>query len=186
KTPDQSSLLGTLSGPQVGTNAAIGGGATVTATDGDIAVDAHENLHMNMTQGGVAAGLAGIGAGIGVMNVASNVSATAGGTLSAGGTLGIHADLFEHVDDLAFAGAAGFVGLGAAVVVVNDSSTTTAALIDNAVVHNADNIDITAHARQNFDEQTIGIAIGAIGGGASFTKLDVENGSAKEVWAYVG
>ncbi|HEX5279640.1 MAG TPA: hypothetical protein VFW28_06150 [Micropepsaceae bacterium] len=184
--PDKAGLGGTLTGPKVGTNAAIGGGAKVTTITGDIDVAAHENLQMNMTEGGVAAGFAGIGAGIGVMNVASNVSATAGGTLSAGGTLGIHADLFEHVDDLAFAGAAGFVGLGAAVAVVNDSSTTTAGLIDDAIVHNAGNIDITAHARQNFSEQTIGVAIGAIGGGASFTKLDVENGSAKEVWAYVG
>ncbi len=110
KTPSSSTLQGTLVGPTVGTNAAIGGGAEVTTNTGDIDVSARENLHMTMTQGGVAIGLAGIGAGIGIMNVASNVSATAGGTLSAGGTLGIHANLYESVDDTAFAGAAGWSG----------------------------------------------------------------------------
>ena len=106
--------------------------------------------------------------------------------MSAGGTLGIHANLYESVDDTAFAGAAGLVGLGAAVVVVNDSSTTTAGLIDNAIVHGASLIDIHASASQHFVERTIGVAIGAIGGGASFTKLNVDNSGATKVKAFVG
>ncbi len=71
-------------------------------------------------------------------------------------------------------------------VVVNDSSTTTAGLIDNAIVHRASLIDIHASASQHFVERTIGVAIGAIGGGASFTKLNVDDSGATEVKAFVG
>ncbi len=182
--PTSGSVTGSLTGPAVGTTASIGA-ATVDA-GGDIDVDAVENVHLTMTQGGVAGGLAGIGAGIGVLTLASNVSATAGGTLSAGDDIDIHASLYEHVDNLAFAGGAGFVGLGAAVSVVNDKSTVTAGLSNNAVVHKADLVDIDANGKQVFDVLTVGVAIGAIGAGASFAKVNVDNGAATEVLAFVG
>lgn len=110
KAPNQTSLGSALIGPTVGTNAAIGGSAQVNTGTGDITVNAVENLHMTTTQGGVAIGGLGIGAGIGVLNIASNVSATAGGTLSAGGAINIHADLYEKVNEVAFAAAGGVIG----------------------------------------------------------------------------
>jgi hypothetical protein len=184
-SPTASGLLNSLNGPSVGTNAAIGGSAIVTA-GGAITVNAVENLQVTLTQGGFAAGVAGLGGGIGVVTIASNVSATAGGTLSAGGALNILSSLYENVDDTAFAGAAGLVGLGAAVVVVTDVSTTTAGLSDNAIVHNASNIDINATANQNITAHTAGAAVAGIGLGASFTKIDVHNDSTTDELAFVG
>ncbi|HEX5500744.1 MAG TPA: hypothetical protein VFX03_16020, partial [Thermomicrobiales bacterium] len=175
--PDALALKGALTGPSVGTNAAIGGSAQVTA-GGHIDVNAAENLQVTLTQGGVALGLAGVGAGIGILNIASNVSATAGGTLSAGAEIAPHASLYENVDDVSFAGAAGLVGLGAAVVVVNDSSTVTAGISDGATIHNASTIDVLAISDQHFSALTVGIAIGGVAGGASFTRINVDNGSA--------
>jgi RTX calcium-binding nonapeptide repeat (4 copies) len=189
KTPNSASLQGSFdaeAGASPGTNATIGGGAEVTATSGNIIVNAVENLHMTMTQGGVAVGLAGIGAGVGVLNVASNVSATAGGTLSAGGAINVHANLYENIDDLSFAGTLGLIALGGAVVVVNDTSTTTASIADNAIIHKATTIDVQAAAEQHLSGLTVGVNVGAIGAGASFTKIDVHNDSATDVLARVG
>ncbi|UUZ54402.1 hypothetical protein LP419_39645 [Massilia sp. H-1] len=61
-----------------------------------------------------------------MVSVASNVTASAGGTLSATGTLRVYGELDEDVDVLALADGLGLVGLGAAVAVVNDASTTSA------------------------------------------------------------
>ena len=176
------SLGGTV---EAGTTATIGN-ATVTAITGGITVNAVENLHVDSTQGGVGVGIAGAGAGIGVFNIAENVKATAGGTLSAGGAINVHANLFEDIDELAFAGGGGFIGLGAAVAVINDSSTTTAGIDSGATIHKASAIDVLAHANQKVKGLTVGVAVGLVAVGASFTKVDVENSAATDVYAYVG
>jgi len=102
--------------PTVGTEAAIEGGTvldpTIITAGGNIEVNANENVEVDITVGGVAAGLVGIGAGISVLNVAANATAHAAGTLSAGGSIAVQAVLNENVDVWGLAGAAGFVALG--------------------------------------------------------------------------
>ena len=185
--PDHTSLGNSLGGAvEAGTTASITGTAQVTATTGNINVNAVENLHFDGTQGGVGAGIAGLGAGVGVINIASNVKATAGGTLSAGGAINVHANLFEDIDELAFAGGAGVVGLGAAVGVVNDTSTVESGISNNATIYKASAIDVLAHGDQHVKGLTVGVQLGLAAAGASFVKIDVDNGSATEVNAYVG
>ena len=170
-----------------GTSATIASNSHTTA-GGSIAVRAVEDLEIDLVAGGVAAGAVGAGAGISVVNIASNVSATAGGTLSAGGTLTVYGGLDEDVDVLALAGGAGFVGLGAAVAVVSDASTTSAGISAGATVKRAGQIDIDAVSRQTFSVLTPTVTLGAVAVGASFTKLTVDNPSSgvAETWAYIG
>jgi hypothetical protein len=160
-----------------------------TRAGGGISVVAVEDLELDIVAGGVGGGVVGAGAGISVVTIASNVSATAGGTLSAGGTLRVLSDLDEDVGVLAIAGAIGFVGLGASVAVVNDVSTSSAGISAGATVIRAGAIDVDAVTDQKFtlDTPTITIA-GAAAIGASFAKLTVNNSSpdVKETWAYVG
>jgi hypothetical protein len=106
------SALAAAPPPTQGTSAIIASNTNTTA-DGAITVNAVEDLNLNITAGGAAAGLVGVGAGISVVSIASNVSATAGGTLSAGGTLKVYGDLDEDVNVLALAGGVGAIGLGA-------------------------------------------------------------------------
>src|SRR5262249_24291322 len=153
------SLGGALGGTvEAGTTASITGTAHVTTTSSNINVSAVENLHLNATQGGVGIGLAGAAAGIGVLNIASNVKATAGGTLSAGGAINVHANLFEKIDELAFAGGVGAVGFAAAAAVVNDTSTTQAGISNNATIHKATAVDVLAHANQKVKGLTVGVS----------------------------
>ncbi|NNU43172.1 beta strand repeat-containing protein [Ramlibacter montanisoli] len=174
-------------GPEAikGTSATIASNSKTTA-GGDIRVQAVEDLEVDLVTGGVAAGLVGVGAGISVTNIASNVTAAAGGTLSAGGTLRVSSDLDEDVDVLALAGAAGFVGVGAAVSVVNDASTSSAGLSAGATVVRAGAIDIDAKTDQNFLTETPALATGAGAIGASFTKISIDNPGATETRAYIG
>jgi len=187
--PTSASVTGALATAPLlppGTSASIAGGAQVTTTNGDIKVNAVEDLELTMFTGGFAGGAVGAGAGITVASVASNVTASAGGTLSAGGNLTVSATLDEDINIQSFAGGVGFVGLGAAVAVLNDSSTTSAGIAPNAVVLAADLIDIDAVTRQTIDVFAPQVTAGAGAVGASFVKISVENTGADETRAYIG
>jgi len=136
-------------------------------------VKAHELDHISNIVGQVAGGAIGIGAAIGIMNIADNVTASAGGTLSAGGTIKVDAILGSDVKILTFDGAAGGVALGAAVAVVSDSSATQASLADGAQVIKASSLSINADATRTFDLSTDKVAVGAAAAGVTFTKLTV-------------
>ena len=109
--------------------------------------------------GGVAGGLVGVGASIAVLTTGLNASATAGGTLNAGDDINITGALDEDISVASLAGAAGFVGLGAAVVVINDHSTVAAGIANNAVINNADAIAISRAPVRNIKENLFGAFI---------------------------
>ncbi len=119
-------------------------------------------------------------------SIAANTTANAAGILTAGDDITIRARLDEDVDVSSFTGAAGFVGLGAAVVVVNDTTLVQAQLGDGAQVIAADTISILTVNNQTFDGQTGQISAGAVAIGASFVRVDVANDGAVENFAGIG
>ena len=112
--------------------------------------------------------------------------ASAGGTLSAVGQIRIAGTLDETVNSISVAFGAGFVGLGAAVYVVNDSSTVQSYLDNGVVVEGAGSIAIMATGNQSFDLQTYGFQVGANATGASFTELEDGNSKVSDVYAGIG
>ena len=163
--------------PPAGTSAIIHAGATATA-GGNIAVTAAEDAKVTEMVGQVAGGLVGAGAAVGVLSLNNNVNAAADGTLSAGGDVSVHAGLNEAVTSHALDGAAGFVGLGAAVVTISDKSLTQASL---GSVLSANNVALGADTLRQFSEKTAQVSVGAVGVGASFTRLDIGGGTFAQV-----
>ena len=172
--PTQSSISGRENAAPTppGTSAIIQSGTNVVAGD-DIGVKANEHAAIDATIGQVAGGVVGAGAAVAVLSIADNVTASAGGTLSAGGDISVLAMLNENVNVLTLDGATGFVGLGAAVAVVNDSSATSASLADGAQVHDAASITVSATADRTLSLLTGQASVSAFSTGASFTRLSV-------------
>ncbi|MCA9135478.1 MAG: right-handed parallel beta-helix repeat-containing protein, partial [Planctomycetales bacterium] len=168
-----------------GTSAIISGGATVTV-GGDINVDANEDVEVDILTGGVAGGLVGIGAGVAVTSIAANTTASAGGILTAGDDITVRARLDEDVNGTAFVGAGGFVGIGAAVYVLNDTTLVQAALANNATIVSADDVLVQAISNQDLYGFTGQVTTGAVAVGASFVKVNVGNDAAVETLAQLG
>ena len=168
-----------------GTEAAIEAGATVIAGD-DIRVTANDDVDVTVTVGGVAGGFVGIGGSVAVTNIAANATAHAGGTLEAGDDINVEAQLDQDVDVVSLSGSAGFVGLGAAVVVVNDKSVTQAFISDGAEIISADKLTIKADSDQNLTGNTGQVSAGAVAIGASFVRIEVDNDSVAETRAFIG
>ncbi len=127
------------------------------------------------------AGFVGVGAAVSVASVTSNSSAVAGGTLVAGGELTVEAELDEHMDALSIAGGAGFVGIGASVVVIENGSSTTAKLLSGTSVNDASAVNVLATSTQKISALTIGAATGAGATGASFTRTDIHGKTVAEI-----
>ena len=165
----------------VGTEAYIASGATVEAGE-DIEVRAKDNIKVDFTGGSAAGGLVGLGASIAVINIDSNVKARAAGTLSADGDIKVIADLTEDIDAVSIAGAGGFVGLGAAVVVIGETSLVQAYIGDSSDILTANNVSVTATTNQNIYGNTGQVSGGAVAAGASFTDISIDN----ETKSYIG
>ncbi len=180
--PDQESLNNAINSgaAAAGTSAFVGQGSNVTAGD-DISVKANEDINVDIKLGGVSAGAASVGVSVGVLSIAANTSALSAGTLTAGDDIEVKALLNEQVTELALAGAlGGFLGLGAAVVDVHDTSVVQAA-IGNVIA--ADAVTVLADANQNMDLKTAQVATGGGALGASFTRLTVDGSVAATVLA---
>ncbi len=166
--------------PDRGTSAKIASGTTIDAGD-DILVTAHEHMDVDMVVGTVAAGAVGVGAGITVVNLSSQVQASAGGSLTAGDLIKVEAEFDQEVDITAVALQAGFVGLGASVVVVTDTSAQDARLLNGTIVNDANSLQILATNRQDFAIFTLGVQVGTVAAGASFTRLDVDGSTVAHI-----
>lgn len=153
-----------------GTVAEIGFEAHVVAGL-DVEVQAKEDLEFDVNVGGFAAGLGGVGAGIGVYSIAANTRATSAGTIDAGDQVVVQATLDEDVKPTAVAGSAGFVGLGAAVVDLQDHSHVTAEVAD---VDSAASVTVLAKTDQWFPLTTGQASVGGVAANASFTNLRVD------------
>lgn len=185
--PSQTDITGDISDPTptVGTEAYIASGAIINAGE-DIEVTANEHVEVDIIVGGVAGGFVGVGGSVSVTNIAANASAHAAGTLSAGRNIRVEAILDEDIDVVSFSGSAGFVGLGAAVVVINDTSVVEAYIGNNADILSADSVSVSATGDQTLYGETGQVSAGAVAVGASFVKISVGNDTATETQAYIG
>lgn len=153
-----------------GTTAIIRAGADIVA-GGNIDVTGWANTKVSERLGGVAVGGLGLGASVAIFSIADNVTASNDGTSTAGGDVRVTAYQFSTVDITSLGMQAGFVGLGAAVVVIDDSTVTTASL---GTVKRASNVGVTVLSDRKITETTGQISVGAVGAGATFTRLNVQ------------
>ena len=169
-----------------GTTASIGNADTRAGHD--IRVTASETMEVDLTLGNLAVGAIGAGASVAVLNVSGQVTAKAGGKLRAGETIDVDATFVQDVDVLSVALQGGFIGLGASVVVINDTSAVRALILDNSAVDGAATVTVSASGDQTFKLQSTGVQVGAQAAGASFTKVSVgdDNDATKEVNASIG
>ena len=112
--------------------------------------------------------------------------ATAGGTLTAGGDIRVNGALHEDVNVTAFAGAGGFVGLGASVVVISDASTVQAGIASNTDVISAASLSVAATTDQHIHGEATQVGIGAVAVGAAFVQISVDNDAATDTRASIG
>ena len=161
-----------------GTAALVQAGADLV-TLGDIRVTAHDIVTVKEVLGQIAAGgVAGIGASIGIFSMAANVTAANNGNNRAVGDVQVSALLNTHMDVTSVGMAAGFVGLGAGVVIIDDNSLAQATLGN---VSQARDVAVTSSAIRTFSEFTGQAAVGAIGAGVTFTRLNIHGGSSARV-----
>ncbi|RRS02329.1 LEPR-XLL domain-containing protein, partial [Aquabacterium soli] len=189
KGPSASTLQKLIDGTGIplpqGTQAIVEAGASITS-GGDITIDATDRSDAKFIVGAAGGGFVGVGAGVGVLNIANNARASSSGTLNAGGNIRINSVLQEKADQFTAAFGGGFVGLGASVSVMTVTSTSQAFVGNNGIVGSANNLDILASGNQQFSAMTMGGTVGAVAIGASFTRISVGNGSAADVQANIG
>ncbi len=155
-----------------GTTATIEAGAEVQAGH-DILVVSRQNVKVDLLIGNAAVGLVGAGAAVTVFNVSEQVKAKAGGNLKAGNQIKVEAELDEEIDVTTVAFQGGFVGLGASVIVINDTSRVQARLLDGTVVDGASLLSVSASNTQDLDVTTTGIQAGLLAAGASYVDLNI-------------
>src|SRR4029077_9887818 len=157
-----------------GTSAEIFG--TVYA-HGAVHVRAADNLTVFGVAGAVAGGFVGVGVAVIILNVASQTDAGIGpnGNVTAlGGILEVTTSMNENFFGLAVAGGFGFVGLGAQVIVVNDSGTQNAHIDDGAIIGGAaGGLVVSTNAMRNIQVLAIGVTSGAFSPGAAIAVANI-------------
>ena len=118
--------------------------------------------------GQVSGGVVGIGAAVDILSFNDNVQASDDGTNTAGGEVFAFASLNSAINITALDLAAGFVGVGAGVVVVTDNSVIKATL---GSVATPGAVSLTATSTQAISVTTGQASIGAVGAGATFTEV---------------
>ena len=151
-----------------------------------IRVAADDTTQAMFNVGTGAAGVAGLGAGVGVLSVANNARASAGGTLAAGGAITVSSNLSETIDQRSYAFEGGIVGLGASVSVMNVRSTSQAFLADGTIVDKAASVAINAVTSERLTAKSLGAQVGAVAGGASFSRVRVSNDGVTDTYAGIG
>ena len=153
---------------------------SVIRTFGDVNVTAREQLTVNNHIIGAGVGAVGIGAAISVLTINDNVTAASDGSVQADGDVTVQALQTETTDTLAVVGVGGIVGLGAGVIVINDTGITQASLNNvsgfNGGTSKAGDVTVLAQSTRTYTEHTDEVAVGAIAAGAVFTKLNVGAG----------
>ena len=168
-----------------GTFAAVHG--TIVAGD-SVRIRANDKLEVLGLAGAVAGGFVGVGVAVLILNVESKTEAKIGGdaTITAGSGAGdvilVDADLDETATGISFAGGGGFVGVGAQVVVFNDSGTQRAHIDDNAKLLQAGGgVDVTAGADRTVATYGIGVSTGAFSTGAAIAHTNVTGDTIAEI-----
>ncbi len=183
KAPTTASILASLNAlasDEPGTTAKVKSNAQLIAGD-RIDVMSDEHAVANGALGTIAGGLAALGAAVGINNMATNSTASIGGSLSAGGDIRVHARHNSETDIVSVAGTAGFVGIGAAVAFINDRTEVAAYTEANTAIAAARNIEIHAIDDRDHYGWTGAIAGGVVAGGASFVRIEVDNPVANRI-----
>jgi hypothetical protein len=184
--PTQSSVLAMQTATPVnpGTSAVVQSGAQVHA-GGAIGIIAEESATVSEFLGQVAGGVVGIGAAVDILSFNDNVQASDDATNTAGGDVFAYASLNSGINITALDLSAGFVGVGAGVVVVTDNSVVKATL---GSVSTPGNVSVTATSTQTITITTGQASIGAVGAGATFTEITMGGSTtaAVDVGALIG
>jgi hypothetical protein len=169
--PNSASILAMQGSAPVnpGTTADIQAGAKITAGQ-NIGVTANDSATVKEFLGQVAGGVVGVGAAVDILSLAANVTANDDGTNTAGNMVNVHAVLNSNVNIVALDLAAGFVGVGAGVVVVTDNSATQSTLGN---VTKAKAVTLESDSTRTLTTLTGQASIGAVGAGATFTEITV-------------
>ncbi len=177
--PTQSSILNAENVPALppGTTAAVQAGASIHA-DNDIGVTADEAASVTQVLGQVSGGVVGAGAAVDVLSIADNVTASDDGTNYAGRNIAVAAVFNEGVNVTSLGLQAGYIGLGAGVVVITDNSVTQATL---GSVTGAQAVTVEASADRSFTALTGQADVGAVGAGATFVEITIGGGATATV-----
>ncbi len=151
---------------------------------GDIKVRADEELNLKATTGSGAVGLVGLGGSVVVMTVNSLTDASLGAQaqITTDKQLSVIADFSETFNGFAVGGAAGVVGLGAQVVIFNDTSSQKAHFDAGTTVLKANTISLFATADRFLNAENFGLSAGGLAAGAAISRLNVSG----ETSAYLG
>ncbi len=188
RAPTQAQIQDSINngGSDAGTTARITSGATIQAGR-NIRVHSNNDFEFDLLVGAIAVGIVGLGAGVSVTSIAANSTAYAAGTINAGGNVNIDAVIDTDADAAAYVGAVGgWVGLGAAVVVMNDVSVAQAYIGANANLYASGDLNIRAVDSRRLEGTTGQLSVGIVAVGASFTKIDIDNESSVETLASIG
>ena len=172
---DQAGVNGSISGDPIadainstavptGTVAFIGSGVSVDA-GGNVNVRAKSEVSYTGLVGGLAAGAVGIGGSVEIANIQGNTQAyiDANSTVSAGGNVAVDADLVNDTSHgTAFAGTLDIFGVGAQVVVIEDSSTESASLNSGVTIPQAQQVQVKASSNRSLTALALGGDVGGI------------------------
>ncbi|WP_176250049.1 leukotoxin LktA family filamentous adhesin [Sulfitobacter sp. HGT1] len=188
-TIDVASAASTLAVPG-GTSASVGN--VLINAGGDVSLNSSDELEVDITTGGFAAGGGAVGAGIAVLNVNTGSTAQAVGTgadvhgilprITAGGGVNINAFSSHMLTGDSYAGTiAGTVALSADVIVVNDTSRTKA-FADGQKMTVGGLVNVGADAKRTAKLKGFGAAVSLFGVGAGASVATATIGGAIDAY----
>jgi trimeric autotransporter adhesin len=166
---------------QTGTSVSVASGASIVA-DGSILMGAGQTIRSNITAGGGAIGIVGLGGSVGILNVNEHTSVNFDGVAWTGGDFLASAATLCSENVNAYGGQAGLVAAGAQVALLSDTGTVSATMGPDAKVERAG--AVTLRAWRNFDSlkaNAKGGAVGGLAGGASVANITIGGSAAAMV-----
>lgn len=158
------------------TEATVGTGAEITSTNGGFTITADDITKSVTFTGGVGAGLVGIGATIGILNVFKDTDVTINGAVSAV-DVEAKATNTDELFQLAVAGAGGFVGVAGAISILSCVSDVSVTIGTNASVTATGTIIISSNSKAFIKAFTLGMGAGFVGVGGSINYGKIAMGS---------
>jgi len=156
------------------------GAATTLDAGRNIDISATDYTTATTKTGGIAVGSVGVGGAVGVTTITNNTEATVadGAILSAVNTLTVAAENTQRAGDTtigAFGGAAGLVGVGAAVAYVDTNNSAIAQIgedddVTGVTISKAGSVNITASQDDDIAADATGAAVGGGAVGASLSR----------------
>lgn len=149
----------------------------------DVNVSATNRTEVDLTAAAAAIGGAlGLGGGAAIANIDDRVLATVGGEIHAAG-LNVHA--LDHQDQWsnvkAYAGGGGVVGLGAAVAIIDHSSTVGAGIADDAFIRITGDVVVSADQDTRLKAETVQLSVGLAAVGASVSRTEASGGALVDI-----